>query len=158
MRSWLQFRLVLIVLLPGSLYAQSSIKCVGCERDAEGKIKRSESAKSVFRRTNPCPSTGRATGVCKGYEIDHKVPLYQGGADSSENMQWLSDTEHKAKHKSRSTGAVTASAPKAASPSAKHETTSSGGDSPPTYVGPRGGRYHYSKTGRKVYESSRRHR
>jgi hypothetical protein len=80
---------------------KSTIRCVGCARDRRGRIKRSESAKAKFRRSNPCPSTGRTSGPCPGYAVDHRVPLYKGGADSPSNMQWLSNSAHKLKHSKR---------------------------------------------------------
>ena len=55
------------------------------------------SAKSLFMKSHPCPSTGNSTGACKGYVIDHKVPLKRGGADAPGNMQWQSTAEAKAK-------------------------------------------------------------
>ena len=51
--------------------------------------KRSSSARNTFRRNNPCPATGRTTGACPGYHVDHKTPLACGGADADYNMQWL---------------------------------------------------------------------
>ena len=75
----------------------SSIRCTGCPRDAHGHIKRSPEAKHAFRSSHPCPSTGRTSGACPGYEIDHRQPLYKGGADSPDNMQWLSKEQHRAK-------------------------------------------------------------
>lgn len=60
---------------------------------------RSASAKSEFKRENPCPSTGRSSGGCSGYQIDHRKPLAAGGSDHESNMQWLSVEDHKAKTK-----------------------------------------------------------
>lgn len=67
------------------------------QRDSHGKIKRSASAKSDFRRQNPCPTTGKTTGRCPGYEVDHRMPLACGGADDPGNMQWLSATDNRHK-------------------------------------------------------------
>ncbi len=78
-----------------------AIKCIGCVRDSRGRIKRSESAKAAFRRTHPCPSTGRTSGPCPGYAIDHRTPLYKGGSDTPANMQWLSNPAHQSKHRTR---------------------------------------------------------
>ena len=69
-------------------------------RNSRGKIARSSSAKRSFQASTPCLSTGRTTGGCKGYVIDHRTPLACGGADSPENMQW--QTSAKAKIKDRS--------------------------------------------------------
>lgn len=41
-----------------------------------------------FRKTHPCPSTGSTRGSCKGFVVDHVVPLCWGGKDAPENMQW----------------------------------------------------------------------
>jgi hypothetical protein len=68
-------------------------------RDSRGRIARSASAKHAFQKSHPCPSTGRTTGACKGYVIDHVVPLKRGGADSPSNMQWQTTTAAKAKDK-----------------------------------------------------------
>jgi hypothetical protein len=59
---------------------------------------RSASAKSEFKRENPCPSGG-GSGGCSGYQIDHRQPLAAGGVDHKSNMQWLSVDDHKAKTK-----------------------------------------------------------
>jgi len=71
----------------------------GIERDARGRIKRSESAKREFQLRNPCPATGRSTGSCPGYVIDHITALKRGGPDTPENMQW--QTVEQAKEKDR---------------------------------------------------------
>lgn len=66
-------------------------------RDSHGRIKRSSAAKGSFKRQHPCPSTGRRTGACPGYVIDHVRALECGGADSPENMQWQTASAAKAK-------------------------------------------------------------
>lgn len=65
----------------------------------EAKIKRSAKARSEFKRINPCPSTGKQTGACPGWIIDHIAPLACGGADTPSNMQWQTVEEAKAKDK-----------------------------------------------------------
>ena len=42
----------------------------------------------AFRKMFPCPSTGKTTGKCEGYVVDHVVPLCWGGADVPANMAW----------------------------------------------------------------------
>ena len=69
----------------------------GIRRDPHGRIERSESAKREFERENPCPSTGRTSGPCPGYVIDHIQALKHGGADSPSNMQWQTIEAAKAK-------------------------------------------------------------
>jgi hypothetical protein len=68
-------------------------------RDSHGKIKRSGAAKDAFKRENPCPATGKSTGSCPGYVIDHVNPLECGGADAPSNMQWQTVADGKAKDK-----------------------------------------------------------
>ena len=68
-------------------------------RDSHGKIARSEKAKSEFKHQQPCPATGKNSGACPGYVIDHIVPLKRGGADAPSNMQW--QTTQAAKEKDR---------------------------------------------------------
>ena len=69
----------------------------GVPRDAHGRIARSGKARTDFRKEHPCPSTGKATGACPGYVIDHVVPLKRGGADAPSNMQWQTEAAAKAK-------------------------------------------------------------
>jgi hypothetical protein len=69
------------------------------KRDRHGRIQRSATAKHAFQRQNPCPSTGRKTGACPGYVIDHIKPLACGGADAPSNMQWQTRGAAKAKDK-----------------------------------------------------------
>jgi hypothetical protein len=73
--------------------------CASCARDDHGRIKRSSSARTSFQRSNPCPSTGRRTGRCPGYVIDHVTPLKRGGADHPDNMQWQTVAAAKQKDK-----------------------------------------------------------
>jgi hypothetical protein len=68
-------------------------------RDSHGKIKRSRTAKDAFERQNPCPSTGKTSGSCRGYVVDHKQPLECGGADAPSNMQWQTVEAGRAKDK-----------------------------------------------------------
>ena len=47
---------------------------LGCT-PADAGIKRIQSAKVVFKHQQPCPATGSPRGPCKGYVIDHIVPI-----------------------------------------------------------------------------------
>jgi hypothetical protein len=76
---------------------RSTAYCASCERDSRGRIVRSEPARATFQRLNPCPATGKATGRCPGYVLDHIVPLKKGGLDKPWNMQWQTKAEAKAK-------------------------------------------------------------
>ena len=42
----------------------------------------------AFRKDHPCPATGKTTGACPGYVVDHMLPLCSGGADAPRNMVW----------------------------------------------------------------------
>jgi hypothetical protein len=72
-----------------------SKKCSTCARDSRGRIARSSSARQDFQKAHPCPSTGKTSGACPGYVIDHVVPLKRGGADSPGNMQWQTKDKDK---------------------------------------------------------------
>lgn len=71
----------------------------GVKRDKHGRIARSEESKDEFKKSHPCPSTGKSSGACPGYVIDHVVPLKRGGADAPSNMQWQTTRAAKAKDK-----------------------------------------------------------
>jgi len=93
-------RIALLILLSCLTFpAFASTRCDTCPRDSNGRIQRSASAIKDFKHANPCPSTGKSTGRCSGYVIDHVVPLKRGGADASGNMQW--QTNEAAKEKDR---------------------------------------------------------
>ncbi len=75
------------------------IRCASCPRDTKGRITRSATAKRAFQKAHPCPSTGKTTGACPGYVIDHVVPLKRGGADTPSNMAWQTVAAAKAKNR-----------------------------------------------------------
>lgn len=84
--------------------ARNGTYCASCKRNAKGKEVRSATAKHEFERQNPCPSTGKTTGACPGYVVDHVKPLACGGADAPSNMQWQTTAEGKAKDKTERVG------------------------------------------------------
>lgn len=63
--------------------------CGEPKRDASGSILRSQAVIAAFQKQHPCPSTGKTTGACRGWAINHVIPLACGGCDSVSNMQWL---------------------------------------------------------------------
>jgi len=71
----------------------------GVKRDSHGRIARSPQAKSDFKKSHPCPATGKSSGACPGYVIDHVKPLKRGGSDHPSNMQW--QTKEAAKQKDK---------------------------------------------------------
>ena len=58
---------------------------------------RSSASRREFQRRKACPSTGRTSGACAGYVVDHIIPLKRGGLDAPNNMQWQTIAEAKAK-------------------------------------------------------------
>ena len=86
-----------LALLPLDVDARA--KAEGVARAPHGKIQRSARERAEFKRANPCPSTGRSSGGCPGYVIDHVVPLKRGGPDKPSNMQWQTKAAAKEKDK-----------------------------------------------------------
>jgi hypothetical protein len=82
-----------------SSHHASSKAVQGVPRDSHGRIKRSTRAKDAFKHQQPCPSTGRSSGACPGYVIDHVQALKRGGTDAPSNMQW--QTKEAAKQKDK---------------------------------------------------------
>ena len=68
-------------------------------RTSHGKTKRDPEQRRAYMKSHPCPSTGRTSGACPGYQVDHRQALACGGSDAPSNMEWLTVAEHKAKHK-----------------------------------------------------------
>jgi 5-methylcytosine-specific restriction endonuclease McrA len=58
---------------------------------------RDRNVPAAFQREFPCPSTGKTTGACPGWERDHFIPLCAGGPDTVANLNWMSIEDHKAK-------------------------------------------------------------
>jgi len=66
---------------------------------ASARTQRSHAARSAFMHAHPCPSTGKTSGSCPGYVVDHVKPLECGGHDKPSNMQW--QTIERAKEKDK---------------------------------------------------------
>jgi hypothetical protein len=80
-------------------YKAPSTKCTSCARTANGRIARSSAARSAFQAVHPCPATGKTSGACPGFVVDHIKPLKRGGAGAPGNMQWQTRAAAKAKDK-----------------------------------------------------------
>ena len=60
-------------------------------RDKDGSISRRRDVLEAYRKLYPCPSTGKKTGACPGYALDHSKPLACGGCDAVFNLSWLAN-------------------------------------------------------------------
>jgi hypothetical protein len=146
-------------------------KSIAIERDAQGHIKRSESAKNDFKALYPCPVNGHRSGPCPGYVIDHIKPLACRGADDPSNMQWQSVEDGKAKDKWERDGCeISHVNVKKKIPHSPEFKTSNARYYKPSYststyldedstvhIGPRGGRYVITSGGNKRYLPRRQH-
>jgi hypothetical protein len=86
----MKMTLLLLALLSMNT-AKADIRCCVDEikRDENGKIVRSQKVLRDFKKLYPCPATGKNTGACEGWQIDHVVSLACKGKDIVENLQWL---------------------------------------------------------------------
>lgn len=73
---------------------------------------RDRSERTAFAREHPCPATGRPSGACPGWVVDHVVPLCAGGLDSRFNMQWQSKADGLEKDRDERRQCLTAKMPK----------------------------------------------
>lgn len=94
---------LLMVVLALALTVPASASVSDLPRDADGKIKRSSWQVRKFRAAHPCPATGRVTGTCTGYVVDHIWPLCAGGPDKAANMQWQTRAESLVKDRAEKT-------------------------------------------------------
>ena len=63
-----------------------------------GAVNRSTNERRHFGEENSCPADQQKKYThCKGYNIDHIVPICMGGKDEKGNMQWLAVDVKKAK-------------------------------------------------------------
>lgn len=69
------------------------------KRASNGRIARSATQVKYFKQANPCPSTGKTSGSCPGYIVDHVIPLCNCGLDNPSNMQWQTTKDSKIKDK-----------------------------------------------------------
>src|SRR5450759_4154316 len=60
-------------------HPRTSTRAQGVQRNSKGRIARDPKQKAKFEKTYPCPSTGKTSGGCPGYVVDHIRPLKRGG-------------------------------------------------------------------------------
>lgn len=58
---------------------------------------RSRALRAEFMRQHRCPSTGKPSGACPGWQVDHREALICGGRDELANLQWLTIAAHREK-------------------------------------------------------------
>lgn len=118
------------------------------------KVERSYSAKNEFLKSKGYDK------VPDGYQVDHIVPLFQGGKDIPSNMQLITTEQHKIKtanEKSNNTTNSTFTYPSYNSNSTYkssniYSTPSYNYNSGKTiYTGSRGGQYYINSNGNKTY-------
>lgn len=114
------------------------------------KVKRSQANKNAFLRSKGYYQ------VPYGYEVDHIIPLSEGGSDNPSNMQLLTIEQHARKTAIERTKRTNSSY----STFSKYKSNST--YSPPTrtyhyktiHTGPRGGKYYININGNKTYIKS----
>ncbi len=74
----------MIVLVVYSLMLAPELARADCVRHP----RRSSTARAQFQRIHACPVRGVPSIPCKGFIVDHIVPLCAGGADTPDNMQY----------------------------------------------------------------------
>lgn len=70
---------------------QETRYCGTPQRAPDGSILRSVAVLRAFQRIHPCPETGKTTGACPGWALNHVIPLACGGCDSVANLDWMPD-------------------------------------------------------------------
>lgn len=126
------------------LIAAMILAIIACPTEA--RRERSEAAKNHFKHSHPCPSNGHASGACPGYVIDHITPIACGGPDDPSNMQWQTVAAGKAKDKWERKGCVARASSHGISTIKRAPEVKSG-----YYLGPEGGCFTYSASGKKRY-------
>lgn len=88
----MKFFLIVFSFFSSLSFAQDAKYCGFTKRTESGEIQRSSSELAKFKKLYPCPSTGKSTGNCPDWSVDHIIPLACGGCDSVTNMQWLKNS------------------------------------------------------------------
>lgn len=90
-RSWI-VALALVVLAPVVGLILIGLEDLPAAARDQGQVRH-------FRYNHACPATGKTSGSCPGFVVDHIVPLCAGGADDPSNMQWQELAESREKDK-----------------------------------------------------------
>jgi hypothetical protein len=118
------------------------------------KVDRSSSAKTEFLKSKGYKK------IPSGYQIDHIVPLSEGGLDVPSNMQLLPIYQHKSKtahERAENSTSSTYRNPTYRSNSTYKNSNSystpsySSGSSKTIYTGSKGGKYYINSNGNKTY-------
>lgn len=165
--------LVLGVAMNLTIHGQGTYKIgnteyyIGKTYSTTGKpmVKRSEANKKAFLR-----SIGFSR-VPYGFQVDHIIPLSNGGSDDPSNMQLLTIQQHRRKtaiERSSSTISTYSLRPRNYNFSSTRGNLSGSsfksnlsyptlnGSSRPIYTGSRGGRYRINNRGKRVYLKSKK--
>jgi hypothetical protein len=127
-------------------YSNATYKTTG-----QPKVKRNMATRHKFLKEKGFDE------VPEGYEVDHIIPLSQGGSDTPDNMQLLTKEEHRQKTaRERAGTSHSSSTYTPASYFSTPTTTASGlnfspSASPVIHTGPRGGQYYINDNGNKTY-------
>lgn len=90
---------LVVPLLVGDAQPRDGVALTDSHRTGHGSTKRDPHQRAKFMRSPPSPSTGKTSGACPGYVVDHIKPLKRGVADAPSNMQWQTKEAAKAKDK-----------------------------------------------------------
>ena len=114
------------------------------------KVKRSQANKNKFLKSKGYYQ------VPHGYEVDHIIPLSEGGSDTPSNMQLLTIKEHArktAKERAKRTNSTYSTLPKYKSNST-YSIPSKTYNNKTILTGSRGGKYYINSNGNKTYIKS----
>lgn len=112
------------------------------------KVKRSSANKRAFLKSRGYEK------VPYGYEIDHIIPLSEGGTDDPSNMQLLTIEKHDrktAKERARNSNSTYNGQSSYYSNSTYNNDSYSYSNGKKIYTGSRGGKYYYNSNGKKTY-------
>lgn len=170
--------LLILVLLSFALFsnAQSNTYVIGNTEYYIGKYYKTTGKPKVKRSSSNKRDFLTKLGYSKvpyGYEVDHIIPLSEGGSDDPSNMQLLTKRQHKdktAKEKAKRSNSTYSSSPyyytstftSKSRSSFKTSKKRSKTNSKPTgsyngktvYTGKRGGKYYINSKGKKTYIKS----